>query len=234
MKIIQKTAKTFLREFGKEITIQRLSEALSRRGYVLLYMGSDDGNEQLLNLGLLDHAKGKKAFTVCTSLKIVFVDIECHNNDKIKLILHELAHIELGHIGNEFNCRDEVAAEIEADAVVYAVLNPPDTTRSGVMLLMVTIILLIFAMILIFVFQKTETISGSTAAAIPAPIESALSNTAEQIEEQIADENVFVYVTPSGNCYHTPECRYAQSDNAIKIERPQAEKNYKPCKICNP
>ena len=224
MKIIQKTAKTFLREFGKEITIQRLSEALSRRGYVLLYMGSDDGNEQLLNLGLLDYAKGKKAFTVCTSLKIVFVDIECHNNDKIKLILHELAHIELGHIGNEF----------DSDDVVFAVLNTPDTNRSGVMLLMVTIILLIFAMILIFVFQKTETISGSTAAAIPAPIESALSNTAEQIEEQIADENVFVYVTPSGNCYHTPECRYAQSDNAIKIERPQAEKNYKPCKICNP
>ena len=124
MKNIKKTANSLKKELGKEVNIKTVSSALTRRGFTLLYTDTEEGIQQLAHHKLTQYAKNKKCFTYISSVKLVFVDGTLHKNDIIKLLLHELAHIDLRHIGyTDYHIYDEVSAEIEADAVVYNVLS---------------------------------------------------------------------------------------------------------------
>ena len=46
--------------------------------------------------------------------------------------------------------------------------------------------------------------------------------------------NNTVYVTPSGNKYHTKDCRYIDEKTAVEIPIEKASESYAPCSICKP
>lgn len=219
---IQKITKNLKKELKKDVTIPRLEEALLKRGFSLLFTDTDDGKEQLEHLGLTEYSKRKKAFTVCSAVKFVFVDGGCHKNDIVKLILHELAHIELKHIGyTDCFIHDEITAEIEADAVVYNLLE--NKKKNYVFISALACGLIVFLCLFILFFNRASSTSGE------------VSNEHQtQQTYEVEGQPVFVYITPTGHKFHRQTCIYAASNNAIAVLRSEAEANYDPCKVCNP
>ena len=222
MKTINKIAKRLKKELGKEITIDKLSTALSKRGFSLLYTDSPEGIEQLEYYKLSDYAKTKKCFTYCSSVKLVFVDGTLHKSDITKLLLHELAHIELRHIGyTDYHIYDEVSAEVEADAVVYSVLNLKKQKKLPFAIAFL-IILILNATALYFI--SNTKIEKETAA----------SSTVQESETASEDSANTVYVTRTGIRYHRKSCRYAKAYDTKALSREEATKTHTPCKVCKP
>ncbi len=224
MNDINKITKRLKKELGKEVKIETLTDAFTKRGFTLLYLNSDEGIEQLEHHKLKEYAKNKKCFTFISSVKLVFVDGTLHKSDIIKLLLHELAHIELRHIGyTDYYIYDEVTAEVEADAVVYSVLNNKGKKHLAAILVIIFIMTVNFFAIN---FYKTgQPIKQSEEAYTPA---------AHEQESKFEENKDTVYITPTGKKYHREFCRYAKTDGATAIKKEEAIKNYTPCKVCNP
>lgn len=53
------------------------------------------------------------------------------------------------------------------------------------------------------------------------------------IEGYTYSDNV-VFVTASGECYHTAECRYVKSKQTIATAFTRAKSNYRACSACDP
>lgn len=225
MRNIERISKNLKKELGKEINMDALSAAFTKRGFTLLYLESEDGAEQLQLHCLEEYAKNKKCFTYISSVKLVFVDGTLNVYDIIKLLLHELAHIELRHIGYaDRHVYDEVSAEIEADAVVYNVLNT-NGKKYIVALAVVIFILFLNALGITLSIQNKNNIPTNTI-----PVQTTEQNqnyTADKIEDT-------VYITRTGKKFHKKSCRYVQKDGARSISRNEAIKHYTPCSVCNP
>lgn len=222
MKNIHKISKKLKKELGKEVKIETISDALLRRGFSLLYLNSEEGAEQLHHLHLTQYAQNKKCFTYCSSVKFVFIDDTLHKNDITQLLLHELAHIELRHIGyTDCHIYDEVSSEVEADAVVYNILN--SRSKKYLITAVVVITILFLNTLGLYIIAKDRTASSDNAYEPPT------------VTEQQPDNNSdIVYVTPTGVRYHRKFCRYAQTENTIPLKIEEATKNHTPCKVCNP
>lgn len=231
MRNIERISKHLKKELGKEINIETLSAAFSKRGFTLLYLESEDGAEQLQLHCLEEYAKNKKCFTYISSVKLVFVDGTLNIHDIIKLLIHELAHIELRHIGyTDHHIYDEVSAEIEADAVVYNVLCSNSKKYSQAISIVISV-LLITALGVTFLKQEQHA----------TPISTAPSQIVEEAQEyptydiaDVYDIADTVYVTRTGKRFHRGSCRYVKSDGATPLPRDEATKNYTPCKVCKP
>lgn len=214
MNDINKTTKRLKKELGKEVKIETLTDAFTKRGFTLLYLNSDEGIEQLEHHKLKEYAKNKKCFTYISSVKLVFVDGTLHKSDIIKLLLHELAHIELRHIGyTDYHIYDEVSSEVEADAVVYGVLNDKGKKHLAA-ILVIAFIMLVNAFAL--KFHKTgQPIEQNTATDISATYEQDID----------AEENKdTVYITPTGKRYHREECRYAKNRRGNRYRKRRSNK----------
>ena len=48
-----------------------------------------------------------------------------------------------------------------------------------------------------------------------------------------ANEYITVYITETGECYHSSECRYAKISSPISLQD-AVEQGYRACKICKP
>lgn len=231
MENINKIAKRLRKELGKEVKIEAVISSLTKRGFTLLYTDTDEGIEQLEYYNLTEYAKNKKCFTYISSVKLIFVDGTLNKNDIIKLLIHELAHIDLRHIGYaDHHICDEVSAEIEADAVVYNVLCNNSKKYSQAISIVISV-LLITALGVTFLKQEQHATPISTA---PSKIvEEAQEYPAYDIADvyDIADT---VYVTRTGKRFHRGSCRYVKSDGATPLSRDEATKSYTPCKVCKP
>lgn len=221
MENIKKVTKNLKKELGKEVKIEAVLSALTRRGFTLLYLDSEEGAEQLQYYKLTQYAKNKKCFTYVSSVKLVFIDGTLHKNDITKLLLHELAHIDLRHVGyTDCQIYDEVSAEVEADAVVYNVLNHNNSKYISAALIIIAILLLNIMGISI-IHQKQDTRNNVSAAT-------------QQHPESTNDTLDVVYISPGGNHFHREFCKYAKADGALTLPREEAAEHYAPCKLCNP
>lgn len=54
------------------------------------------------------------------------------------------------------------------------------------------------------------------------------------ISNKIENTNQTVYVTTSGEKYHTSECYFIQNRETISLKMEEALKQYEPCTFCNP
>lgn len=221
MENIKKATKNLKKELGKEVKIEAVVSALTRRGFTLFYTNTDEGIEQLERYNLTQYAKNKKCFTYISSVKLVFVDDTLHRNDIKKLLLHELAHIDLRHVGyTDCQIYDEVSAEVEADAVVYNVLNHNNSKHISAALIIFAILLLNIMGICI-VHQRQDAPKD-----VPAATQQHPENTNDTLD--------VVYISPGGSRFHREFCKYAKADGALTIPREEAAKHYTPCKLCNP
>lgn len=201
---------------GKKLTYVNVEKVLKELGYSVVLFNTPSGNKEIERYNLTHKKNTLKAFTYSSNARIVFIDGSLHSDDRLYLLLHELAHIVLGHVGDgKLTTRNQILIDIEADSYVYSIIqNKKDT--SPFILLAVTVL---SASLIISSYNRAATFPASTAPEVTEP------------PKIITDT---VYVTPSGNKFHRRNCVYMKGKELIALPRTEAEKNYAPCKVCNP
>ena len=201
---------------GKKLTFVNVERVLNDLGFTVIFFNTPEGDEEIERYELEQSKNTLKAFTYAETARIVFIDGSLHSDDRLYLLLHELAHIVLGHVGDgKLTTRNQILIDIEADSYVYSIIqNKKDT--SPFILLAVTVL---SASLIISSYNRAATFPASTAPEVTEP------------PKIITDT---VYVTPSGSKFHRRSCVYIKGKELIALPRTEAEKNYAPCKVCNP
>lgn len=132
MNNIQKAAKKYFKEI-KKVDLPNIINHLKKIGYTVVFYNTPTGDEIMRVYGLEDKKQNRDAFTCCGTniAKVIFVDNNLHNLDKVYLLLHEIGHILLGHIGNgQIAYMDKQGIEMEANAFAYEVLNYKSNSKT--------------------------------------------------------------------------------------------------------
>ena len=120
-----KTAKRFLKyDLHGKVGIERISEYIKGEGYPVVFYGTDEGDKFVELLGVGEYAKGVRAFTFKRqTAKYVFVKSSLPHDEKRYSLLHEAAHIALGHLEVPQVAADRRLQDLEAEAFTYGVLS---------------------------------------------------------------------------------------------------------------
>lgn len=212
-KNIQKAAKKLYKQLKGDITFAAIENHLKKLGYRILFYNTPAGDAELERYGLKEKALKLKAFTYCSTAKIVFINNLFSVEDKFYLSLHETAHITLKHLepGRIF-MSNGILLDIEADAFVHYLLDPQQSPSRTVA---VCTFLAIATMSAIF---YNSTMNTNT---------TAVSNMVTQSEG-------IVYITSTGDKFHTPNCGTITGRAVAQITRAEALKIHEPCSMCNP
>lgn len=207
-KKVYKTAKKFIKAVkGKKdfISVEQFAEKL---GYKIIFYNSPCGNAEIIRYHLEQKAQNTKGFTYAAAAKLIFIDNSVHADDKLYILLHEIGHIMLGHVGDgKTFLRNAVLMDIEADAFAHEVLYPTHSNKTIIAVLLLCIALI--SGILYFSENSDYTVSP------------------------VAPENT-VLITKSGNCYHKEQCSSIKNSITAIISKPEAEKLFTPCRLCYP
>ena len=227
MIFLKRTVKKFLKSVKYNVTFKNAETYLTTLGYSIAFFGTPSGDSEIEKHGL-QYMTDEKAFTYCGQSKLVFISASLHANDKLLVLLHEIGHILFGHLGkNKHLTRDDVKAEIEADAFAYSVLNHKKPLLKPLFIAACAIVIL--GLTLFLAHNKTEVPQNNPAENINETAETFFHD--ESIERPSSDE--IVYITKTGNKFHRSTCSSLHS-SSIPLQRDEAEANYTPCKICNP
>lgn len=204
----------------KPFTLEKIEEYMKTKGYTVMYMGTKSGEEELERFSIKGYARGKKAFTYTKNAKLVFVDVRLHTTDKISLLLHELAHIELGHIGNgRMVLQDSVRIDMEADALAYAVITRNQTAQGR---LLAGAALLAAAAIAVLVLRFGYNRAAQPAFAAQEPNEispdgrKAQGQTPYNVPQEDGTRKEIVYIIIDGYSYNHP---YGEEGHGIFPEK---------------
>lgn len=236
------------------IDLPSIERYLKRQGYTVLYMGTADAEAEIRRFGLEAYAKEKTAFTFCGSAKFVFIRKDSHPATKQLLLLHELGHILLQHIGaGQSVYMETTECETEADAFAYFIIKHFRwKERYRALFSEVLSVKLLTCMVLFFFFgflvgvgcagkifengnEKRAVMSAhdQDASVEYTPTSTIFSEPATQPVSDSLPVEQTVYITPTGKCYHDITCNH-KGNNYMPIDREIAEKEYRPCSFCNP
>lgn len=217
-----------------DTSFEAIKKYAHAKGYRIIFANTTTPAEEFVEYSL---PQCDTAYTyVAGQIKLIVINADLSAEDIRLHLLHEIAHIELCHLDREL--LNSAAAEIEADALAYYVLK--SFLFDGMMKLST---LLITALIVLgFTIQPPKDVSASAAQTIVSQV--SISKSAEQeinqntVPEATKQEEIktetYVYVTPTGKKYHTPDCRYVNPNTAIELAPDVAEKSYTPCSVCKP
>ena len=240
MNKIKKAAKSILKYTKGNINFASIEEWLLSQGYIIIFYNTVVGDAEIKRYKLEKKAERTKAFTYSSTAKIVFIDNNVPAEDKKALLYHESGHVALGHMEIErISAENKIMLDIEADAVAYELMN--HKSNSGTIIIMLLTALLSFgigiAIPKINIEQSstavinTVTTSEHIRSSMPVVPDETTTEPQALTDESVTD---IVYVTPSGERYHRPDCRYVKGKNCAELTKAQAEKNHTPCKVCNP
>lgn len=195
------------------ITSENVIACLKSKGFMVVFY--DKNGDILRQYGLEKHiayANSVNAFTyICSERKFVFVSDSMSGENLLLVLLHELAHIEFGHLEKAKGLRELLKEEMEADAWAYGILNPPKKT--GV-LKNIAIGIIIFLV-------------GMCAANI-----GSIKKISAQGRNESSIENV--YVVQADMTYHQSKCQCLKENEFTVRSKKEAEKGYVPCTVCTP
>lgn len=202
---------------GKRLTFVNVENILQSLGYSVVLFNTYSGDMELERYELADKKGKLKAFTYSQTAHIVFLDANLHADDKLYLLLHELGHIVLGHVGDgKLVTRNKILIDIEADNFAYSILN---NRRNW--LYVILFVFILYSVIITAGFLNTRTAPAEVVTQVEPP--------------QATTQNIdTVYVTPTGKKYHKQNCMYVKGKNLTELTRTQAENIYTPCSVCNP
>lgn len=97
---------------------------MNRLGYVVMFYGEDKPSDVLKEYELDEYCKRCNALTIKDEdTKVVFINKKQSCHEMLYAILHESAHIVLGHLDTDEIYNDVRFREIEADAFAYELLT---------------------------------------------------------------------------------------------------------------
>lgn len=217
-KTIRKEARIVRKALRNKLSFSDLKDYIEDNGYPVMFIGSPDGDDFIERLGLIKH-KAKRAFTYENGVKIIFIQHDLTEFEKLHCLLHELGHIKLGHIEMSSYEIDDITAETQAETFAFEVLNYNRRDNAPISVLIICAIVFV-----------------SMCFAGAAGYYNRISTKEEneiQTQETLyyADAYNVVHITPSGTHYHDKDCRYI-GNNAISVDLAEVKDTYFPCSIC--
>lgn len=210
---------------GKRLTFVNVEKTLNKLGYSVVLFNTYAGDREIERYYLDNEKNSLKAFTYYEAAHIVFVDGSLHSDDILYLLLHELGHICLGHIGDgKLSTRNKILIDIEADNFAYSIINRKQ--ENGIFILFSAIILSVSILTAGIIYKKQTTANTH--------IFTQSAGQEETTEQPLNENTDMVYVTPSGKKFHKQNCFYAKGKNLLELTREQASSRYLPCAVCNP
>ena len=205
----------------KKIDFVNAENFAENLGFTTVFFNTPEGDLTLLKCGYSEEDKKYKAFTHIDTAKIIFINNNVENESKLYLLLHEIGHILLGHIGDgQSNTRNPVLMDVETDAFVNEVLH---YKKFNYWLVLYTIVMLILG----FSVGNIMANNGNPTNPNIEPVNA--------LDDVISDnQNDTVYVTPTGTKFHRIDCRYTKDKDCKAMSRAEAVQNYAPCKVCKP
>ena len=209
-----KLAKEFIRVFNlkKGYEYSDLQSVAEKLGYeVFEYQRYNPVHEKMfieikaLNLSLISNS-----FTHEDEItKFIFINCVISEEEKKIALFHELIHIYRNHISQNKNI--SVTQEKETTDLHF-ISDFILKYRNKIIAFILTLILSIVTLVVLTI---------NLCIAIPA------------INEQYGLSE-YVYITPSGYCYHTENCEFGKDyERSIKVKRADVIKSYLPCSKCN-
>jgi len=213
---------------GNKLTFINVENELKKLGYIVVFFNTPKGDEEISRYKLENKKQTSKAFTYTRNAYIVFIDGNLHAEDKLHLILHELGHIVLGHIGDgKLITRDPILMDIEADKFAHDIISGKKTFSLYNIL---AIAFVIISLILAFCYNTNKSVPVAVSVT-PIISEPETKPKAYAVTDNISST---VYVTPSGKKFHKEGCRYIKNKKLTEYTRNEALEKYDPCSVCNP
>jgi len=208
----------------KEINSSCLQDILAEQGYKVILLNrieNHDAVEALLKeIGCESFAKSSKAFTYKKGQnKIVFIDGNLQEIDKLHALAHEEGHIFCGHMERETCSLSNVEDEWEANEFAHYILNRTFKGRVSAFYQRhkkLTITVICIAVLL----------------AVCIPVLSGIQGVVKQGQGYV--KTLDYYVTETGTKYHTKDCTYLNRSSSVRriTEEEYQNKVYEPCKEC--
>ena len=214
---IRKKANSYYRQYLKGgVTVEKITAAMESQGYTVISFNNECSSEDVEELGRLmgvtENMRRCKGFTYADSRnRLVFINEDLSDRERIIVLLHEQGHILFSHMGATPVLGKDVMQEYEANEFVHYVITPD---LSG---------------------KISRSRKGITAAA--AVLTSALIMTAAAVSytdrQQYHEDYV---VTASGEKYHLPHCTYVKHKDNVRglTEEEFTSGKYTPCSVCIP
>lgn len=229
MEKIQKAAHNFVtRNNITTLDYQTLIDIFSNLGFeVVKFNINDQDIIKLFDTLNINYTATRKCFTfISDSQRYVFLANHLSSDEYIFMLLHELGHLELGHIFHTSSLTDDID-ELAANKFAFEVLHHIDTRKKRQILRKVIICLLVISIVAFTIHKSDNHNNGNTST----------SNTQIEIQTSSINENndkELYYVTATGKKYHKDSCYIIRdkqdlfSGTADELE----SMGYEPCKIC--
>lgn len=227
-----------------DLTFVNVEKILNELGYTVVFFNTPDGDAEISRY-MLEEKTRLKAFTYASTAHIVFIDGNLHADDRLYLVLHELGHIVLGHIGDgRLATRNSVLIDIDADNFAHSVINGNKRTHSvrssNIVLVVAFAIFIVYCVATMFTpkvvlnnenQQRQETTDKEqeneeqkkkyssfeleTNSDDDAADEETEAVSSFDDEEEEEADEELVYVTSKGKKFHRRDCQYIRGKNNL-------------------
>lgn len=240
MNIINKAVFKLLKETNGSISYSSLCNYVTGKGFLLIELHTDKGDEILKKFGCYEQYADEKGITVIQkAVSFVIIDSTLPAYDKVRVLLHEIGHIEL-HLSNKSTFADisGVERENQAEIFVYTALRTSKLKPLfAIRLKSVFKYMVLIAVFGVMYFASAEHSTVQTSGHVQH--NSIATNISAVVEENtITVEEIndnAVYAMPTGEVFHNADCSYVNPQKARRLTVAEAEKEgLRPCKRCEP
>ena len=218
---IKVKASNFTKEFklnsSKVLSFEELSKVAVKLNYKI-FRPKNAESKVLSALDLQTEFSELSAFSVAKGdVRYIFIRSDIPNEVAAALLLHELAHIYLGHL--EKSVMPAESDEVEAELFVSYVLKGVFSKRIRFTILNSIVCILTAIMVVLSAHNLQKN-----------PI-TEVTHTETNTEQNINSE--IVVVTKTGEKYHKPNCYHVIGSEVIELTIGEAQNaGYEPCKDC--
>lgn len=218
---IKKKATRFIRENHiTNVNYMTLVEALKKYGYTVVefsnVLNDEDVETIIQNLGLEGKTAHSRGFMYAdNNYRLVFINEDLNEDEKLYVISHEIGHIVCGHFMSGTVIGRDVREEHEANEFSHYLLkrNPAQAARDAVSKHRTTVIICVVAILAVAVFV----VAGLRA---------------YKKKSYYGD----FYITATGDRYHQAECIHVKDNESVRrLTKKQFDAGeYEPCGTCLP
>ena len=218
---IKAAAKSFLNEYKlNEVTLDSLREIIARQGYTIVEFNNIFNDESVTALiealGVDEQVEKTKGFTYADSKRrLVFLNEDLSDAEKLLVLAHEEGHIYCNHISSVPIIGRDVVEEHEANEFTHYILNNSISHKVG-----------------FIVKTRKKAITIATAILIVLIAGVAIFSAVRKEQSYYGE----YYLTSTGNKYHEEECIFVKDKTSVHrmtIEEFESGE-YEPCGICLP
>lgn len=203
------------------VSVKDVEKVIAKQGFTIIEFSllDDDTVDSSLvirELGLSEYALSEKGFTYADSdIRLVFVNRDLTDEEKLLVLLHEEGHILCKHYSHLPVFGESVIEESEANLFLAFVTNPSLVDKF---------------LILMTIKKKMFMAIGVTLGCI------ALAAGLYEYNVRESSYHGRFFVTANGRKYHKENCLIVKNRNNVRRVTVQEVQNglYSPCKICLP